>query len=172
MIHPPRAIAYVVVHTCGAYDFKKKRVVHQTLEQVRTYHMTPESQGGKGYNDIGYHRYIEVDGRNRAGRHETVPGAHVQHFNAHTLGICCSGHGSYETFNAAQMGALIEQCVTWCKHHDLGADRVIGHNETDDFGGPPVWKDCPGKLVDMALIRSLVGRELGAGKVGEGMPAV
>jgi hypothetical protein len=172
VIHPPRSIAFVVVHTCGAYDFKRKRVVHQTLEEVRKYHMTPVADGGKGWNDIGYHRYIEFDGRSRAGRMDQVPGAHVEHFNAHTLGVSCSGHGSYEPFNAQQMGSLIEQCVIWCKRYDLGADRVIGHNETDDFGGPPVWKDCPGAKVDMHLIRGLVARELGAGKVGEGMPSV
>jgi N-acetylmuramoyl-L-alanine amidase len=172
LIHPPRAIAFVVVHTCGAYDPKEKRVVHQTMETVRKYHMAPVSQGGKGWMDIGYHRYIERDGKIRPGRMDVVPGAHVEGFNAHTLGVCCSGDADYEPFNAQQIGSLIEQCVSWCRQYDLDASRVIGHRETDDYGGPKVWKTCPGELTDMDLIRSLVARELGASKVGQGMPSV
>jgi N-acetyl-anhydromuramyl-L-alanine amidase AmpD len=96
----------------------------------------------------------------------------VEGFNAHTLGICVSGHGDYEPFNAQQLGSLIEQCVSWCKLYELGADLVIGHREADDFGAPTVWKTCPGNLVDLDLIRSLVARELGASPVGQGMPSV
>ena len=172
MIHPPRPIAFVVVHTCGAYDPKRKRVVHQTMETVRKYHMTPVAQGGKGWIDIGYHVYIEQDGAKRRGRMDQVPGAHVEAFNASTLGVCCSGHGDYEPFNAQQMGSLIEQCAEWCKKYDLAADRVIGHRETDDYGGPPVWKTCPGNLIDMDLIRGLVAGELRSSAVGQGMPSV
>lgn len=171
MIHPPRAIEFVVVHTCGAYDPKRRRVIHQTMEQVRSYHMTPAAQGGKGWMDIGYHRYIEQDGKIRPGRRDEVPGAHVEGFNAHTLGVCVSGHGDYEPFNAQQLGSLIEQCAEWCRRYELDASRVIGHREADDFGAPRVWKTCPGNLVDLDLIRSLVAREL-AGNVGKGMPDV
>lgn len=172
MIHPPRPINFVVVHTCGAYDMKRKTVVHQSVEDVRAYHMRPKAEGGKGFDDIGYHLYIERDGAVRRGRLEQVPGAHVEHFNAHTLGICCSGHGDYESFNAQQMGSLVEQCAAWCRRYDLDASRVIGHHETDEVGGPKVWKTCPGHLVDLELIRSLVGRELGAREQGKGMPSV
>ncbi len=166
MIHPPRTIAYIVVHTCGAYDPKRKRVVHQSMEEVRAYHTRAVRDGGKGWNDIGYHRYIESDGRNRAGRLDQVPGAHVEGFNAHSLGICVSGHGDYEAFNAQQLGTLIEQCAAWCRLYELDASRVIGHREADDFGAPKVWKTCPGMIVDLDLIR---GPSL-AGNVGEGMP--
>lgn len=173
MIHPPRAIQFVVVHTCGAYDPKRQRVVHQTMEQVRQYHMTPAKDGGKGWNDIGYHLYIEQDGRVRRGRLDQVPGAHVEAFNAHTLGVCCSGHGDYEPFNAQQMGSLIEQCAKWCRLYELPPAQVLGHRETDDYGGPPVWKTCPGNLVDMDLIRALLAREMHAGvDIGKGMPNV
>jgi len=170
-VNYPRAISLIVVHTCGAYDPKQRRVIHQTMEQVRAYHMKPEAEGGKGWHDIGYHRYIEQDGKIRPGRRDDVPGAHVEGFNAHTLGVCVSGHGDYEPFNAQQMGSLIEQCADWCRKYDLDATQVIGHREADDWGAPKVWKTCPGNLVDMDLIRGLVAREL-AGNVGKGMPSV
>ena len=166
-IHPPRSIQWIVVHTCGAYQ--KKRVVHQSFEVVRDYHVRPKTAGGKGWFDIGYHVYIERDGQVRRGRADHVPGAHVEHFNAHTLGVACSGHGDYEPFNAAQLGSLVEQCVAWCRKYDLDAEHVIGHDETDEHGGPPVWKSCPGRLVDMHFIRAIVARDL-RGSVGDGMP--
>lgn len=176
MIHPTRPIHFIVIHTCGAYDPKRKKVVHQGVDEVRAYHLRPAREGGKGWKDIGYHRYIEFDGTIRQGRPDVAPGAHCEGFNANTLAICVSGHGDYEPFNAQQMGSLIEQCVRWCKRHELDAGHVIGHRECDDHGAPKVWKTCPGNLVDLDLIRALVARELRDGEpptgIGQGMPEV
>jgi N-acetylmuramoyl-L-alanine amidase len=162
-----RAIRFIVVHTAAAYDAKRHRVVHQTYETVRRYHMMPPARydaggklllgtGGRGFKDIGYHRYVEGDGKIRLGRLDGVRGAHVEGFNDETLGICCSGHGDFEPFNAAQLASLVTQCVTWCHLYDLTAERVIGHNEAPRYGSPPVAKSCPGKIIDMDMIRARV----------------
>jgi hypothetical protein len=36
----------------------------------------------------------------------------------------------------------------------------MGHNETDDHGGPPVFKSCPGKLIELDAVRRMVADEL------------
>lgn len=166
-----RAIDYIVVHTAAAYDADERRVVHQSFETVKRYHMMPKAErdaagklvpgtGGRGFRDIGYHRYIEVTGKIRLGRLDAEQGAHVEKFNQRTLGVCCSGHGDYEAFNRAQLDSLVAQCAAWCRLYGLSFERVIGHTETELHGGPHVPKNCPGKLIDMAMIRARVRDEL------------
>jgi N-acetylmuramoyl-L-alanine amidase len=150
-----RNIDYIVVHTAGAYDWKRKKVVHQSVSTIRDYHIRQN-----GWRDIGYHRFIEEDGTVQPGRRDDEVGSHAGGFNQNTLGICVSGHGDFEDFNEKQMTALVRQCATWCRTYHLTADDVIGHRETDDHGGPPVSKTCPGTKVDMDRIRKLVHSRL------------
>ncbi|MBR5393672.1 MAG: N-acetylmuramoyl-L-alanine amidase [Bacteroidaceae bacterium] len=39
----------------------------------------------------GYHYYITKDGQVYQTRHENLPGAHVKHYNQHSIGICYEG---------------------------------------------------------------------------------
>jgi len=167
-----RALTWVVVHTCGAFDAKNHRVVHQSVETVRAYHKLAKALGGNGWSDIGYHRYVEQNGVIRMGRGDATVGAHASGFNAFSLGICCSGHGDHEPFNPAQMTALVAQVVAWCKLYAIAPDHVIGHRETSQFGGPPVTKSCPGNLVDMLAIRLQVRDELAGGAARKTGPTV
>lgn len=156
-----RRIEWIVVHHCGAiYDWRKKLVRHQSFEEIKRYHMKPEAEGGKGYLDIGYHRFIERDGRIRFGRAENKIGAGVHKFNDYTLHVCVSGHADFEPFNDLQLASLVQQCAAWCLSKRLSASRVIGHRETDEHGGPKVFKTCPGVLTDMDKIRELVANVL------------
>lgn len=154
-----RTFEYVVVHHAASYDAARKRVVHQGVGTVRLYHVTPEPKG-RGFKDIGYQRYIEVDGKIRVGRVDAVPGAHTEGFNHRSLGVCVSGHADFEPFNAAQLRSLVAQCAAWCRLYNLGAERVIGHREAPRYGAKAVGKSCPGKLTDMDTIRELVRAEL------------
>jgi N-acetylmuramoyl-L-alanine amidase len=160
-----RPIYWLVVHTCGAYDATAKRAVHQSVEAVRAYHMRAVQDGGRGWNDIGYHRYIEQGGATRPGRADRTIGAHATGFNEHSLGICCSGDGDHEPFNREQLLSLVAQLTLWCRLYSVSPDHVIGHRETQDHGGPPVQKTCPGKLVDMGAIRHRVRDALGGVKL-------
>lgn len=166
-----RSIDWIVCHTAGAFDAKARRVVHQKVEVVRAFHKLPIARydakgklvpgtGGRGYDDIGYHRYIEVDGKVRLGRLDRVVGAHAHKFNTRSLGVCCSGHGDHEPWNRAQINSLVAQCVAWCRLYTLTPDRIVGHKETELHGGPHVPKSCPGTLVNMDVIRGLVRDEL------------
>lgn len=150
-----RQIDWLVIHTAGAYDWKRKRIVHQTYATIDAYH-----REHNGWRMCGYHRYIEEDGEIMQGRREDEVGSHAGGFNTHSLGICVSGHGDFEPFRPAQLRSLVMQLTRWCREHRLQAANCIGHRETDEHGGPPVSKTCPGVLVDMDEIRRLVRERL------------
>lgn len=152
----PRKIEFVTVHHCEAYDTKRRRVVHQSVEEIRAYHMRPKAQGGKGFRDIAYHRFVEGDGTLQLGRKDSEIPAAVEGFNPHILAICASGHGDFEPFNPQQLITIVEQCAAWVVEHQLPIEHVIGHREADDFGAPRVWKTCPGMLNDMDRLRQRV----------------
>lgn len=150
-----RLIDWVVVHTAGAYDFKVRRVVYQSTETLRQYH-----KEHNGWDDIGYHWVIEGDGSINPGRAEDTIGSHVGGFNKRSIGICVTGHGDFAAFKPIQLASLIQVCARICEERHLAAGRVIGHRETDEHGGPPVTKTCPGLMVDMDDIRRRVADRL------------
>lgn len=150
-----RSIDWICVHTAASYDYKRGVVVHQPVSVVTQYHIQHN-----GWRTLGYHRYIEEDGTIEQGRPDEEIGAHVGGFNEHSLGICVSGHGDFERFNANQLSSLIRQCTIWCQLYHLPHSHVIGHRETQDHGGPTVSKTCPGILIDMDVIRELVRARL------------
>ena len=59
--------------------------------EIRKYHMLPESQGGRGWEDIGYHFVIKRDGTVEPGRKLEYQGAHCTGHNRLSIGICLVG---------------------------------------------------------------------------------
>jgi hypothetical protein len=164
-----RGISFIVLHTCGAA--KRGVAIHQPVGVVRAFHKLPKAKydakkklvpgtGGRGFFDLGYHWYVEENGSGHQGRIESRRGAHVEGFNHHTLGLCVSGHGDIESWNPEQMAEVLRKCEEWCRTYKLEAWRVIGHNETDDHGGPPVFKTCPGNLICLPTIREKLAERL------------
>lgn len=151
-----RSIDYIVLHTAGAYDWEHKVVVHQPIAVIDAYH-----REHNGWRMIGYHWYVEEDGTGERGREDNDVGAHVGGFNVNSLGICVSGHGDFEPWNDAQVGEVIRKLAQWCGMYHVPVGHVLGHRETPKFGAPPVSKTCPGKLVDMDRMRSLLAERLG-----------
>ena len=76
-----RRITLLIVH-CSAtpegrnFDF----------EACRTDHIRH-----RGFKDIGYHYYLTRDGTIHRGRSLDTVGAHCQHHNRHSIGICYEG---------------------------------------------------------------------------------
>lgn len=148
-----RRIDFITVHTAGAAS--KGRAVHQTGKEIDAYHR------GKGWKCIGYHAYIEQNGRiSEFARPVEEYAAAVEGWNGGILAVCCSGHGDLESFTTDQHDALVGLCVDWCRAYGLPATRVIGHHEADEHGAPTVYKSCPGALVNMSAIRDQVQRLL------------
>lgn len=152
-----RKVTHVVVHTAAAAN-AQGQPIYQTAETVDEYHRLHNN-----WRRIGYHSYIERDGRERRDicRPDAEVGAHVGGWNEETLGVCVAGHGDYADFLPAQRKVLIDRCVAWCRLYALPASAVIGHREAP----VPVDKTCPGTKVSMVAIRGDIQRQLEAGAV-------
>lgn len=151
-----RSIEFICLHTAGAYNYARKEVVHQAASVIDDYHRTHN-----GWQRIGYHYYIEEDGKGVRGRNDGDVGAHVGGFNVNSLGLCVSGHGDFAPWNDAQWREALRQCAQWCGMYRIPPHHVIGHREAPDFGAPPVHKTCPGVMVDLDKFRADLSRRLG-----------
>lgn len=101
---------------------------------------------------IGYHFVIARNAALFSGRHEYEPGAHVQGWNAASLGICLVGTDQYTALQWAQLRVTVTNLA---KRWDIPlasprleekngqrfvrANGICGHNEF-----PGVVKSCPG----------------------------
>jgi hypothetical protein len=96
-VKPQRVVSKVFLH-CSASDNPK----HDNIKTIRLWH------AARGWNNIGYHFYINKLGRICAGRDiEKIPAAQKGH-NIATLAICCGGE---KYFPAVQMQALRNFCT-------------------------------------------------------------
>ena len=124
-----RKINKIIVHcsaTTEGQDIKTRT--------IRDWHVL-----GNGWDDIGYHYVIELDGSLHTGRDESINGAHCKGHNSESIGICYVGgldkNGKpKDTRTDAQKSAmlsLIKRLKT--KYPDA---IVYGHNDVSS-------KACP-----------------------------
>ena len=76
-----RKINKIIVHcsaTIEGQDIKART--------IRDWHVL-----GNGWDDIGYHYVIELDGSLHTGRDESINGAHCKGHNSDSIGICYVG---------------------------------------------------------------------------------
>jgi N-acetylmuramoyl-L-alanine amidase len=142
-----RRITHIVIHTAGA-----PKGVDQSAAAIRAYHMHPQPRG-RGWRDIGYHFVVRKDGLVELGRPVSHPGAHVEGFNAETIGICFTGHGDLSDFTLAQYERGLQLVRDLQAKHGVPTANVLGHRETTQAGAPPSGKTCPGSKVDMDAFR-------------------
>jgi N-acetylmuramoyl-L-alanine amidase len=122
-------------------------IVHHTatarsatdLAGVRRYHVE-----GRGWEDVGYHYFIEADGTVRAGRDERLVGAHCRAdgMNARALGVCLAGHFDMEPPAIAQLTALALLLRALMARHGVPITGVLGHGEV--VGADTT---CPGAAI-------------------------
>ena len=95
----------------------------------------------RGFFMIGYHFVIKTDGTIEKGRDEDSIGAHVEGYNARSIGVCLVGGvdkdgKSVNNFSQEQMLSLLMLLKDLKKKYPLAV--IQGHR---DF--PKVAKDCP-----------------------------
>lgn len=128
-----RVIDRLVVHCSDSPDTQADIDVNE----IRRWHVV-----GNGWKDVGYHYVIRRDGTIEAGRMESVVGAHVESFNADSLGICWVGR---HHMTGEQHAALLKLLRELMERYKLGISCVFGHKELDPK------KTCPN--LDMAKLR-------------------
>ena len=141
---------HLVVH-CSGTPFG-------SVAGFRKYHME-----FKGLKDIGFNLMIGnglgmPDGSIEPGRDEWVAGAHCIDYNQISIGICLIGDIDRTPPTQPQTDTLIRTLTDLCIKYHIPAKNILGHRET--LSGQAQGKTCPGKLLDMNQIRSLVQKQL------------
>lgn len=75
-----RKIKEIIIHCSATPEAKEFNV-----EQIKKFHLQ------RGFNDIGYHYVIYLDGSIHKGRPENISGAHCTGHNMYSLGVCYIG---------------------------------------------------------------------------------
>lgn len=81
-----RVITEIVVHCTDTKEYQDFSVA-----DIRRWHTTPTSKGGRGWSDIGYHYVVYLDGSIHEGRSVDLVGAHVSGHNTHSIGVVYVG---------------------------------------------------------------------------------
>ncbi len=99
-----------------------------TAEDIHRWHQE------RGWDGIGYHYVICLDGSVQRGRPDYWKGAHAGKYNTNSIGICLIGRDAY---NEDQMDALYGLLVN--KLQEYPDAKVCGHSDLD-----PKKPQCPG----------------------------
>lgn len=126
-----RAIEYIVIHCSATAEGKEI-----TAADVDKWHKA------KGWEGIGYHFFIKLDGTIELGRRIKQIGSHVAGHNKNSIGICYAGglESDKKTPKDTRTKAQMESMKTLVQDllKQFPAAKVVGHR---DFAG--VNKACP-----------------------------
>lgn len=125
-----RQINYIIIHcsaTKAGQDFRAKDIDRWHRE--------------RGWDGIGYHKVIDLDGTIEPGRSEAKPGAHCKGHNSDSIGICYIGgldkNGKPADTRTELQKAALAGLVAGYKLRFPNA-KVVGHRDM-----PNVHKACP-----------------------------
>ena len=118
-----RKINKIILH-CSATPEGR----HHDVADIRRWHLK------RGFNNIGYHFLIHIDGTIEVGRSIKKPGAHTAYHNQDSIGICYTGGMSKDmkkakdTRTQAQKDSLINLMhkLIYKYNKDM---TIHGHNE-------------------------------------------
>ncbi|MAH03513.1 hypothetical protein CMI39_01860 [Candidatus Pacearchaeota archaeon] len=111
----------------------------------------------RGWENIGYHylignaRPFTKDGKLYSGRPENFEGAHTLRYNRNSLGVCLIGNFDKVIPSEKQFETLFSLLEQKTKQYNIPIKNVRGYNEF-----PNIEKSCPGNLVDMDYVRSVL----------------
>lgn len=138
----------LIHHSLTAGDKNSK-----TFEAVNRYHrdILKFPISSLGFN-IGYHYWIENDGRVIQARKHNENGCHCKEngMNFKSIGIGIEGNFDIEKFEGVRVFALRDLLRKLTMELNLTKDVIYFHRTYADY------KSCPGKNVDLCFVRSLV----------------
>lgn len=127
----------------------------------------------RGWSEIGYNVVIRFNGAIEKGRDPDKIPAGVAGINETTYHICFSGHGDMAPLTPQQMESGIQHTIEMLERYGLkerflaepDALIVMGHREVNELvrrglAPTPTSKTCPGRLVDMDLVRQQIRERL------------
>ena len=124
-----RLVKEIIIHCSATREGQQVSV-----DTIRDWHLA------KGWNDIGYHFYIDLDGTINKGRNIDKVGAHCKGHNRNSIGLCyCGGVESdgktpKDTRTEVQKESLLHVLKTL---KAMYPDAIIySHNEFANKGCP------------------------------------
>lgn len=116
-----RKISLIIIH-CTATPANRE----VTVSEIDNWHRK------QGFNGIGYHYVVGLDGQIELGRKIELPGAHTLHFNQNSVGIAYVGGldsagNPADTRTPEQRKALV-RLLKHLRGLFPGA-RILGHND-------------------------------------------
>lgn len=95
------------------------------VQEIRRWHRA------QGWQDVGYHYIVRLDGTIERGRYVSQPGAHCRGHNAHSIGVAyvggldANGHPA-DTRTAAQRASLLKLVTILTRLYHC---RTYGHHD-------------------------------------------
>lgn len=116
-----RKINKIILH-CSA----TKENQYFDVDDIRQWHLQ------RGFNDVGYHYIILLDGTVQKGRDESVIGAHCKGQNSNSIGICYIGgvdenNKAKDTRTDAQKESLVKLVKELMDKYKLDSNDIYGH---------------------------------------------
>ena len=142
------------------------------------WHTQPEPKGGRGWTFPGYQAVIcngyRTSAEMIAGKYDAALDGHMdtllsdmlasngcKNCNAHSLHVCMIGNFDEERPTEKQMKKLIEELAYWCGKYQLDPLKaILGHHEMQVLIGEKHTKTCPGRNVNMSVIRNAVAERM------------
>lgn len=139
---------YIIVHTAAFEGDISMKIIDKWHRK-------------RGFREAGYHYFINYDGEIEKGRDEWEQGAHCidMGMNMKSIGICLEGHGDKERWTDMQKQMFYALARREMEEYGIPPKNVLGHRETG------ANKSCPGNLIDMDEVRSLVSEPMDADPV-------
>lgn len=142
----------IVHHTGGTAKDPLADTSHHTFEGVRNSHLA------KGWEDIGYHYFIDKAGKITQGRKEDYHGAHAIGYNQKSLGICLAGNFDLTLPTQEQTNSLKGLLSGLRERYNILLDKIIPHRAVAN-------KSCYGNKLPDTWARSLVKLQTNRGRV-------
>ncbi len=119
--NPLHHVKYIIIH-CSASAFG----FDMGVNALRLTHLQ------RGFDDVGYHWIVKINGEVEAGRSETLQGAHCEGHNHHSIGICYIGGLDADglpanTLTASQDAALTALCKELKRKYTTA--KIVGHSQ-------------------------------------------
>ncbi len=133
----------IVHHTGGTSADPHADTAHHTLEIVDAYHKS------LGWGMIGYHWFIEKDGKTRKGRAENDEGAHTLGANTKSIGVCLAGNFDVTLPTKEQIQSLIVCLKDIRSRYKIPVANILPHRKFS-------VKTCYGSLLSDTWAQDLL----------------
>lgn len=121
MLNIPKWI--IVHHTGGTNSNALADTSEHTADGVRAYHKS------LGWEDIGYHYFIEKSGALKTGRAENYHGAHEKGHNTDSLGVCLAGNFDLTVPTVEQIATLIALLLKLKEQYKIPVENIVPHRK-------------------------------------------